>query len=78
MKMKQKKYFLAIFSMIVRFFAEISPSVRQYDLRPKKYVFPHPQFFLMDENDPLNRFIRSFCLKIAPEGEKRLLFMNFE
>jgi predicted HicB family RNase H-like nuclease len=45
--------------------------------------------FFLDEIDPLNRFIHSkmqnyvsFCLKIAPEGEKnfekRLLFMNFQ
>jgi hypothetical protein len=46
-------------------------------------------FFQIDENDPLNRFIRSkiqnyvsFCLIIAHVGEKniekRLLFMNFQ
>jgi hypothetical protein len=63
--------------------AEISPLVRQYDLRPKKYFFSPKKyffFFLIDENDPLNRFIRSkmlnyasFCLIIAHVGEK-----NFE
>jgi hypothetical protein len=27
------------FGVLVRFFAEISPTVRQYDLRPQKYDF---------------------------------------
>jgi hypothetical protein len=74
------------FGVLVRFFAKISPTTVRF--KAKQICFLAPQFFLMDENDPLNRFIHFkiqnyvfFCHKIAPEGEKyfekRLLFMNF-
>jgi hypothetical protein len=54
----------------------------QCDLRQKNNFFQQAKYFLgffWDENDPLNHFIHSkmqnyvsFCLKIAPEGEKKL------